>query len=279
MEKYELVPEQLLHEGTLHESDFFHPERLTEEQILRTHDEDYWLKLREGGLSRHEIRAIGFPFHPSLVERGRHIAHGTLECAHHAIRDGVALNIAGGTHHAYRDRGEGFCLFNDIAIAATELLHAKTFERIMVVDLDVHQGNGTAKIFEHEPRVFTFSMHGAHNYPLRKEESDMDIPLDDGLQDAAYLELLGRTLPIAVDRFDPQMVFYLSGVDVLRTDKLGRLGMTRSGCKQRDRYVFEYFLDRSIPVAVSMGGGYSHQIRDIIEAHANTFRVAKELYF
>lgn len=279
MEKYELVPEQLLHEGTLLESDFFHPERLSEEQILRTHDEEYWVKLRDGDLSRHEIRAMGFPFHPSLVERGRHIAHGTLECAYHAMNDGVALNIAGGTHHAYRDRGEGFCLFNDIAIAATELLHSETFERIMVVDLDVHQGNGTAKIFQDEPRVFTLSMHGAHNYPLRKERSDMDVPLVDGLQDQEYLELLRASLPEAVNAFDPQMVFYLSGVDVLKTDKLGRLGMTREGCKQRDRYVFEFFQNRSIPVAVSMGGGYSHEIRDIIEAHANTFRVAKELYF
>ncbi len=278
MEKYDLLPQQLLHEGTLTESDFFSPEMLSEEEILRTHSQTYWEKLKSGALSRHEIRAMGLPFHETLVKRGRHISKGTLECAYHALREGVALNIAGGTHHSYADRGEGFCMFNDFAIASNELLHHQVVNQVLIVDLDVHQGNGTAHLFEKNSKVFTFSMHGAHNYPLKKEKSDLDVGLPDHIEDDEYLKLLSDHLPELVKSVNPDIVFYLSGVDVLATDKLGRLGLSIEGCRLRDEMVFQLCHDRNIPVAVSMGGGYSTHIKDIIEAHANTFRVAKAIY-
>lgn len=279
MEKYDLLPQQLLYEGTLTQRDFFHPKRLTEEQILRTHTVDYWHKLKTGTLSKKEIRNTGFPFHPSLVERGRHIAHGTLQCAYHAMQEGVSLNIAGGTHHAYADRGEGFCIFNDIAIASNELLHAGAVDQILIVDLDVHQGNGTAKIFEHESRVFTFSIHCEHNYPLQKERSDLDIGLPDQTDDEPYLRVLKDVLPDLIRTVSPQMIFYLSGVDVIATDKLGRLAMSREGCRRRDEFVFEQCCEFGVPVAVAMGGGYSHRLSDIVAAHANTFKAAEEIFF
>ena len=211
MDKYDLLPEQLLLEGTVGRVRFFHPEPLTEEQILRTHTAEYWSKMKHGTLSRKEIRAMGFPFHESLVWRGRHIANGTLQCAYHAMRDGVSLNIAGGTHHAYADRGEGFCLFNDMAIASTELLHRGDVNDILIIDLDVHQGNGTAHIFQEEPRVYTFSMHGAHNYPLHKEQSDWDIGVPDGIGDEDYLKILEEALQELFVKRSPDIVFYLSG--------------------------------------------------------------------
>jgi acetoin utilization deacetylase AcuC-like enzyme len=278
MDKYELLPQQLLLEGTLNENDFFEPVALSEAQILRTHSKTYWEKLRDGTLSRQEIRAMGFPYHPTLIERGRHISQGTLQCFYHAKEDGVALNIAGGTHHSYRDRGEGFCLFNDFAIASNELLHTNEVKQIMIVDLDVHQGNGTASIFQKDERVFTFSMHGANNYPLKKEASDLDIGVPDGCDDDTYLNILYDTLPALLNKVQPEVVFYLSGVDILNTDKLGRLGMTKAGCKKRDEFVFQTCNQKGIPVVVAMGGGYSVQIADIIEAHANTFRVAKHIF-
>lgn len=278
MAKYELLPEQLLYEGTIDETAFFEPEALTDDIILRTHTVDYLKNLQNVSLSRKEIRAIGFPLRPELIQRGRVIAAGTLACARIARKEGVALNIAGGTHHAYADRGEGFCIFNDIAIAANELLHQGEIQRALVVDLDVHQGNGTARIFANDPRVFTFSMHGAKNYPLRKERSDLDLGLADGTEDQEYLTTLQAYLPDLLTAVRPDIVFYLSGVDVLKTDKLGRLGMSIAGCKARDKFVFDCCKKAAIPVAVSMGGGYSKQLAHIIEAHANTYRVAAGIY-
>lgn len=279
MAKYELLPEQLLYEGSIREEQFFTPERLPEPILLQTHTPEYWAKLQGLALSAKEIRAIGFPLRAELVDRGRYIAQGTISCALYARQYGVALNIAGGTHHAFADRGEGFCVFNDIAIAANYLLSEGLAQQILVIDLDVHQGNGTAHIFQHEPRVFTFSMHGERNYPVRKERSDLDVGLPDNTDDAAYLRILADTLPRLFDTVQPDMVFYLSGVDVLATDKLGRLALTLQGCKRRDQLVFQHCRQTSVPVAVSMGGGYSERIAHIIEAHANTFRTAMEMYF
>ncbi len=279
MEKYELLPEQLLYEGTVKERQFFHPDPLSEETLLRTHCESYWNRLKNLSLTRKEIRAIGFPLSRNLVQRGRHIAQGTIDCAHYAMEYGVALNVAGGTHHSFADRGEGFCLLNDIAIAANDLLDRQLVQQILVVDLDVHQGNGTAKIFAEEDRVFTFSMHGAKNYPLRKEHSKLDIGLPDRTEDTPYLKLLRETLPRLIDRVEPDFIFYLSGVDVLESDKLGRLSLSLRGCRERDRFVFETARKNDIPVAVSMGGGYAERLATIIEAHANTFRLAQDLYF
>lgn len=279
MEKYELLPEQMLHEGSVTESSFFAPELLDEASIIKTHDPDYWQKLRELNLSRKEERRTGFPLSEALVTRERRIMRGTIECALHAMNDGVSLNIAGGTHHAYTDRGEGFCLLNDIALGARYLLDHRLASKVLVVDLDVHQGNGTAEIFAGDDQVFTFSMHGDKNYPMHKEQSDLDIPLADGTDDEHYLSILRETLPRLLDLTEPDFVFFQTGVDVLESDKLGRLALTVQGCRERDRIVFERCKKNEVPVACAMGGGYSKDIRIIVEAHANTFRLAQEIYF
>lgn len=279
MAKYSLLPEQLAYEGIATDENFFAPEPLTEEEVLRTHDAGYWERLKTGTLSKQEERRIGFPHNTALVNRELVICSGTVQNARFALEFGCSMNIAGGTHHAYTNRGEGFCLLNDIAIAAHHLVDYHLAGQILVVDLDVHQGNGTAQIFADEPRVFTFSMHGASNYPLHKEQSDLDVPLPDGIDDDGYLNLLSAHLPRLIDEVAPDFVFFQSGVDVLKTDKLGRLGLSIQGCKLRDRFVFEQCKKHDLPVAVSMGGGYSEKLADIIEAHANTFREAQRIFF
>lgn len=279
MEKYDLLPEQLIHEGTIQPGNIFSPRKLSEKEIHYAHDPDYWKKLVEGSFTRSEERKSGFPITSQLVDREITINAGTIQCAEYALQYGVAMNIAGGTHHAYPDRAEGFCLLNDIAIAANHLMINHLLKNILVVDLDVHQGNGTAVIFQDDPRVFTFSMHGAKNYPLRKEKSDLDIPLDDGTDDKTYLSALDHHLNQLIDQKQPEFIFFQSGVDVLATDQLGRLGLTIEGCKQRDRMVLSLAHKNQIPIVASMGGGYSKNIRDIIEAHANTYRLAQEIYF
>ncbi|MCB2406758.1 histone deacetylase family protein [Hymenobacter lucidus] len=279
MLKYELLPEQLLREGIVTEASFFTPEPPAAAEILRTHTADYYQRLVAGQLTRQEERATGFPWSEQLIQREVTILGGTIECARRALQHGIALNIAGGTHHAFADRGEGFCLLNDQAAAANYLLaHAPGIRKILIVDLDVHQGNGTAALFQHEPWVFTFSMHGARNYPHRKEQSDLDVPLADGTDDATYLRLLADALPRLLDEVQPDFVFYLAGVDVLATDKLGHLSLTREGCRRRDELVLRLCQQYQLPVVVCMGGGYSPRIADIVEAHANTFRLAAELY-
>ena len=279
MSKYEVLPQQLLHEGTIRLENIFHPTPLDEEQILLVHDPMYWYRLKNLSLTEREVRRAGFPISESLVSREVTIANGTVCCAYYALHYGVAMNIAGGTHHAFTNRGEGFCLLNDIAIAARSLLDEKLATRILVVDLDVHQGNGTAQIFRDEPRVFTFSMHGANNYPLIKETSDLDIGLADGTSDRFYLSTLDMNLKHLVQEVQPDFIFYQSGVDILDTDRLGRLAVTREGCRERDRLVLSVAKQNRIPLVASMGGGYSHDFRDIIEAHANTYRIAQEIYF
>lgn len=279
MLKYELLAEQLLYEGTATDAHFFHPEPLPEEVALWTHTRAYWDKLNQLTLSPKEERAIGFPINESFVWRGRHIANGTIQCALYALQHGCSMNIAGGTHHAFAGHGEGYCCFNDQAVASNYLLKHHLAKRILIIDLDVHQGNGTAHIFQNDPRVFTFSMHGERNYPLRKERSDLDIGLPDGIEDAAYLAILREQLPKLFDQHQPDFVFFQSGVDILATDRLGRLNISRAGCRERDRMVFEACHDRQIPVVASMGGGYSARLADIVEAHANTFRVAQEIFF
>ena len=279
MEKYNLLPEQLLYEGTVKDANFFVPTPLSESEVLRTHNAHYWEKLKSQSLTRKEERKSGFPLSEQLVEREITIMNGTVQAALFALDYGVAMNIAGGTHHAFTDRGEGFCLLNDIAIAANHLLNRGLAKQVLVVDLDVHQGNGTAQIFQNEPKVFTFSMHGASNYPMHKEQSDLDVGLEDGTDDPTYLKLLDRHLNELLDQVQPDFVFFQSGVDVLATDKLGRLGMSIEGCKMRDRMVLERCKACGIPVVASMGGGYSERIAHIVEAHANTYRLAQEIYF
>lgn len=279
MEKYNLLPQQLRYEGLAGDANFFEPEPLTEALILRTHDPVYWQKLNMLSLDRQEERRTGFPLSRKLIEREIIIARGTLDCTRYALEYGVSFNIAGGTHHAFADRGEGFCLLNDIAIAANYLLDEGLARQILVVDLDVHQGNGTASLFAREPRVYTFSMHGARNYPMYKEQSDRDVPLPDGTTDATYLALLSEHLDELMEVVNPDFVFYQSGVDVLATDKLGKLGLSLQGSRDRDHMVFDACRRKGIPVTVVMGGGYSQQISHIVEAHANTYRIAAELFF
>ncbi len=278
MLKYELIPEQLLYEGTVSEDNFFRPQKAKSEDILRVHGYEYLDKLMNLTLSAKEMRKIGFPLSSELVERELIITQGTIDCAKYALANGVAFNIAGGTHHAYANSGEGFCILNDVAVASAYLLNKKMATRILVVDLDVHQGNGTAKIFENSPEVFTFSMHGKDNYPMHKENSDLDIPLENKMEDAEYLKILRNNLNQILENFKTDFIFYVSGVDVLATDKLGKLGLSREGSKERDKYVFSQALKLKIPIVVVMGGGYSSNIIDIVEAHCNTFRVASDLF-
>ncbi|WNJ18543.1 histone deacetylase [Pontibacter sp. G13] len=278
MDKYVLIPQQLKLEGTLTESQFYDPGKVDAPTVLMTHTQAYWTKLTEGTLTPREARKTGFPFSPLLVERAVSIAQGTLHNALHALEHGCAINGAGGTHHAFTGHGEGFCILNDFGIAANWLLHEGLVERILIVDLDVHQGNGTAEIFRNEPRVFTFSMHCEANYPMHKETSDLDLALPAYLEDQAYLEKLEEVLPNLLDHFHPDMVFYLAGVDILATDKLGKLSISPQGCAERDRFVIQSCRDRDIPMAISLGGGYSPDIWDIVEAHCQTFRIAQEVW-
>ncbi len=274
-----MLPEQLLYEGTLKSENIFHPQPMEERWIMLAHDRQYWQRLNTLALDAKEVRRVGFPLSRELVTREITIAQGTVQCALFALKFGVAMNIAGGTHHAFTNRGEGYCLLNDIAIAAHYLLHEKLVSKILVVDLDVHQGNGTSQIFNNDPRVFTFSMHGANNYPMMKENSDLDIGLADFTSDGFYLKTLEVNLKNLLERVEPDFIFFQSGVDILDTDKLGKLSVSREGCKQRDRIVLQAAKLNKIPLVASMGGGYSPDIRDIIEAHANTFRSAQEIFF
>lgn len=278
MLKYELIPEQLLHEGTISSSQIFQPGPCLDDVVLLTHDPIYVAKLKDQTLSASEQRKIGFPQSSELTAREWIITQGTIDCAVYSLKEGVALNVAGGTHHAFADRGEGFCLLNDFAVTAHFLLHTGKAKRILIIDLDVHQGNGTAKLFEQNPAVYTFSMHGAHNYPFHKETSDLDVPLPDGIMDDAYLTLLEKHLIHLLETFKPDMAFYLSGVDILETDKFGKLKITMQGCYQRDEFVFTELYKRNIPCTVAMGGGYSPDIRHIVEAHCNTYRLAARIY-
>lgn len=279
MLKYELLPEQLLYEGTISESNLFQPGQLSESSITAVHDTAYWDKLKHLRLDRREERRTGFPLSQALIDREICIMQGSVDCAVYAMKYGAALNIAGGTHHAYTNRGEGFCLLNDIALAANHVLEVGLAKKVLVVDLDVHQGNGTAEIFENDDRVFTFSMHGEKNYPVPKEKSDLDIGLPDKTDDDHYLDILKEKLPRLLDHVEPDLVFYQSGVDVLGEDKLGRLSLSLSGCKERDRFVLQRCKDDGVPVVCAMGGGYSPDIRLIVEAHANTYRLTREIFF
>jgi acetoin utilization deacetylase AcuC-like enzyme len=279
MIKYELIPEQLLRENTCSPDNFFEPGIISDKIVLNTHEGKYFKRFRNLKLSKKEVREIGFPLSKELVTREMTIAQGTIDCVNYSLKNGISMNIAGGTHHAFYDRGEAFCMLNDQAIAAKYLINKKLAEKIMIIDLDVHQGNGTASIFSENKDVFTISFHGKKNYPFRKEKSDIDVEFDDNTDDQFYLNKLKDLIPNAIENFKPDFIFYLSGVDVLNNDKLGRLGLSIDGCKERDKFILELCNKNSIPVQVSMGGGYSELLKNIIEAHSNTFRLAQEIYF
>jgi acetoin utilization deacetylase AcuC-like enzyme len=278
MLKYELIPAQLLHEGTYTADHFFIPKACDASVVLKTHEADYYQKLISLQLSAAEQRAIGFPQSKTLIEREFIITQGTIDCSVAALANGISLNVAGGTHHAFADRGEGFCILNDMCVAANYLLDHNYCKKIMIVDLDVHQGNGTAKIMENNPDVFTFSMHGATNYPFRKEKSDLDIGLADGTNGELYLSILEDTLPKLMRQVKPDLVLYLSGVDILETDKFGKLKVSLAECNRRDEFVLSSCKKNKIPVVVALGGGYSPDVKTIVEAHCNTFRLAADLY-
>ena len=277
MLKYELIPDQLLYEGLVSEDQFFSPKKIKEKWVEKAHDRIYIQNLKSLSLTKSEIRKTGFPLTKELVEREYMITEGSRQCVDYALEFGVAANIAGGTHHAFRDKGEGFCLFNDVAVASYYALEKFKMDQILVIDLDVHQGNGTASIFGKENRVYTFSMHGKKNYPFKKEKSDLDIELDDGVKDDEYLKTLEQTVKKLDAKLNPNLIFYISGVDILSTDKLGRLKVSREGCKKRDEMVFEFAQKNNVPIVTSMGGGYSEKIYDIVEAHCNTYKCMLQL--
>jgi acetoin utilization deacetylase AcuC-like enzyme len=279
MLKYELIPKQLLHEGTVTEDNFFEPTEVNHADVLAVHTKAYLDDLLQLTLSEKAIRKIGFPLSKALITRELIITQGTIDCCEYAFKNGIALNVAGGTHHAFADAGEGFCLLNDVAIAAQKLLNENKVKQILVVDLDVHQGNGTAKIFENNPKVFTFSMHGKDNYPMHKMKSDLDIDLPSACSEEEYLGVLENTLPTLLREQNPDFLFYVAGVDVLETDKLGKINLSKEGCMKRDEYVFRLAKKNNIPTVVVLGGGYSRSIIDILDAHCNTFRAANDIFF
>ena len=278
MEKYELIPQQLLHEGLVEKDSFFSPNVAKDFWIEKAHDKEYISKLNHLTLSKSEIRKTGFPLSKELVNREYIITQGTLDCVDFAIKYGASANIAGGTHHAFRDRGEGFCLFNDVAIGSYYALEKYQMQSILILDLDVHQGNGTASILKDNDKVFTFSMHGEKNYPFHKENSNLDIPVKDGINGKEYLKKLKENLDFLSEELSPDIIFYISGVDILDTDKLGRLAVKREDCKKRDEMVFEFSKKCKAPIVIVMGGGYSEKIYDIVEAHCNTFKSMLSLF-
>lgn len=278
MNKYRMIPEQLINEGTFTSKNFFEPKLSVGDLISLVHCKEYIKKLNSQTLSKTEERRIGFPLSNALIKREKLICIGNTQAALLALENGVSFNVAGGTHHAHRDFGEGYCLFNDIAVAAQYLLNEGKAQQILVVDLDVHQGNGTASIFENEPRVFTFSMHCENNFPLRKAKSNLDIPLDHFTNNFEYLKILENHLPNLIETVKPDFIFYQSGVDILANDKLGMLKVTKEGCAKRDQMVLETAHKHGIPLTASMGGGYADSIDDIVDAHCNTYRIAKEIY-
>lgn len=278
MLKYELIPQQLLHQGLIQENQLFAPQPVLEDIVRSTHNKEYWESLRDLTLSEKEQRRIGFPLTAQLLDRELRIVQGTIDGALYAQKNGIAFNIAGGTHHSGTNWGEGFCLLNDQSIASNYLLNNGLAQSILIIDLDVHQGNGTAQIFANDSRVFTLSMHGEKNFPFRKEQSDLDVPLADDCGDAEYISKLVEALSFVEKNIYPDFVFYLSGVDILATDKLGKLKLSKSACQRRDELVFNYCRRQKLPVQVSMGGGYSADIKDIVDAHCNTFKAGIDIF-
>ena len=275
--KFELVRDRLLAEGTLSPAEIVEPREAAVEDVLLVHTEDYVTRLRAGALDARDLRRLGLPWSKALVRRSFLATAGTVAAARAALAEGVGANLAGGTHHAFPDHGEGFCVLNDVAVAARVLQRDGRARRFAVVDLDVHQGNGTAHIFAEVPDVFTFSMHGAKNYPLFKLRSTLDVERPDGTADGEYLETLAANLP-RVFGHAPELVFYLGGADPYAGDKLGRLSLTMAGLRARDEMVLRECRARGVAVATVMSGGYAADIGDTVEIHCNTIRAAKEIF-
>ncbi|MEO5676154.1 MAG: histone deacetylase [Usitatibacter sp.] len=277
MGKYARLRERLLACGAFGEADFHVPDAVTDAEIRRAHCPEYLRRVVTGALDATEQRAIGFPWSEQMVERSRQSSGATLAAAREALTRGWSANLAGGTHHAFRDRGEGFCVFNDAAIAARALQAEAGLQRVAIIDCDVHQGNGTASIFAGDDSVFTFSIHGARNFPFAKETSDLDIELADGTGDEEYLWHLERGLDETLERSRPQLAIYLAGADPYEDDRLGRLSLTKAGLARRDAMVLGRLGARGIPVAIAMAGGYARNIEDSVEIHANTILAARRM--
>ena len=274
MAKYARLRARVVDEGVVPARDVIEAPAATWDELRLAHAASYVKAVADGTLPAEILRRIGFPWSPAMVERSRRSAGATIAAAHAALADGVSVNLAGGTHHAFADRGEGYCVFNDVAVAARVLQRDARCRRLAVVDCDVHQGNGTAAIFRDDPSVFSFSMHGARNYPFHKETSDLDVELADGMEDAEYLALLTQHLPTVIAGHAPEIVFYLAGADPYVGDRLGRLGLTMAGLQGRDERVFEACRAARIPIVVVMSGGYAPEVDDIVAIHVATVRAA-----
>ncbi|MFO7943549.1 MAG: histone deacetylase [Anaerolineales bacterium] len=277
IQKYKLLRQRLVSEGIIPVGDLHIPEPASDEQLMMVHTRGYLQQIEQGELTDKEIRRMGFPWSPDLVERSRRSVGSTIAACRSAIKDGIAVNLAGGTHHAYPDHGQGFCVFNDVAVAVKVVQREKRADRILIVDCDVHQGNGTAAIFKDEPRVFALSIHGAKNFPFHKEKSDLDIPLPDGTEDKEYLKALEKGLSEAIKRFSADLAIYLAGADPHQRDRLGRLSLTKEGLDRRDRLVLGRCRQEGLPVVVVMSGGYGEDVRDTIDIHFQTVRFAAEM--
>lgn len=273
--KYALLRDRVLAEGLIAPENMHEPERASVDDLLLVHTPEYVRSITEGTLSSAEERVLGLPWSPALAERSFRAVGGTCEAAERALSDGLAINLAGGTHHAFPDRGEGFCVFNDVAVAIRALQKRARIRCAAVVDLDVHQGNGTHAVFAGDETVFTLSLHGGKNYPFRKVSGRRDIELEDGTGDAEYLRRLEEALPRVLDDGIPDLVIYLAGADPLRGDRLGRLSLTHEGLMRRDETVFEWCRAVGAPVAVTIAGGYGTNIDDTVAVHVNTVRVAR----
>ena len=274
MEKYALLRDRVVEAGLGTNGELCVPPAATDEELESVHDPGYVRRVRDGGLSPQEIRRMGFPWSPELVERSRRSVGGTLQASRAAMEDGVAVNLSGGTHHAFCERGEGFCVFNDVAVAARMMHREGRAQRVAILDLDVHQGNGTAAIFADDPAVYTLSVHGANNFPFRKEKSDLDLDLPDFTGDDLFLDAVRIGVETALTASDPELAIFLAGADPFEGDGLGRLGVSKAGLGERDRIVFERCRDAGVPVAVVMGGGYALRIEDTVDIHFATVKTA-----
>ncbi|MCP4716323.1 MAG: histone deacetylase [Deltaproteobacteria bacterium] len=277
MEKYCRLRDRIVQKGLVNADSLCVPLAATDAEITRAHDPAYLRRIVAGAQSPQEIRRMGLPWTEQLVERARRSSGATIAACRSALSDGIGINLAGGTHHAFHDRAEGYCVFNDSAVAARAVLAEQHARRILIVDCDVHQGNGTAAILAADAAIFTFSMHGRKNFPHDKETSDLDIALEDGTEDAEYLDCLARGLATAIDRARPDLAVYLAGADPFYDDKFGRLALTMDGLLERDRYVLDTCSRAGIPVAVTMAGGYARQVGDTVEIHCNTVKAAVDL--
>lgn len=277
MPKYSRLRQRVVESGLFSPEEMIVPAPATDEQILRAHDAEYLEKVKAGGLSEREVRRIGFPWSPGMVERSRRSVGGTIEACRAALQDGLAANLAGGTHHAYPDHGEGYCVFNDVAVAARAMQDEGRLQQVVVLDCDVHQGNGTAAIFANDPSVFTFSIHGAKNFPFHKETGDLDIALPDGTGDAEFLEALHAGLEQAIEDSQADLAIYIAGADPFYEDRLGRMAVTKEGLLRRDRMVFDFCLAAGLPVAVVMGGGYAKNVEDVVDIHFRTIQLAAQM--